>query len=59
MLKNIGFLLHWQCWCVRMLDWEVSYALEKVAPVVARWTVTQGAIPRALQVGMLSYLIAI
>ncbi|XP_050687689.1 flap endonuclease GEN homolog 1-like isoform X2 [Eriocheir sinensis] len=36
-------------WCVQMLDWEAPYALEKVAPVVTRWTVTQGAILRPLQ----------
>uniref|UniRef100_A0A0P4W2S3 XPG-I domain-containing protein n=2 Tax=Scylla olivacea TaxID=85551 RepID=A0A0P4W2S3_SCYOL len=36
-------------WCGRMLDWEASYALQKVSPVVTRWTVTQGAVPRSLQ----------
>ncbi|XP_045137721.1 uncharacterized protein LOC123520005 [Portunus trituberculatus] len=36
-------------WCGRMLDWEASYVVQKVAPVVTRWTVTQGAVPRSLQ----------
>ena len=34
-----------------MLEWEASYVVQKVMPVVTRWTVTQGTIPKPIQVG--------